>query len=169
MRIVCVIWCEPSAHQNNGCASIGNLYVIARIICVASTRTCSQTALKRQELVSMGKKLWLPKGAAPDPRWVDASADRLSNVRRSVDASAEATSAASSSEARSSVEPSATLSRPAEGSYAGRRSQGVQPRGPPTNPAEELAALRLGRTSPATFNIQRQAVMICGRPVVVLT
>ena len=117
----------------------------------------------------MGKKVWVPKGGAPDRRWIDASAKRLDNVRQSLDISAAATGTASSSQVGGSVEPSATPSPLAEETDAAHHGQGVQPRGQPSTPIEELAALRLGRTAPAAFNIQRQAVMILGRPVVVPT
>ena len=59
------------------------------------------------------------------------------------------------------IEPSAIPAVPSE------QLEGVRPRQQPDDPAQELAALRLARHSPATFMVQRQAVMIEGRPVVV--
>ena len=118
----------------------------------------------------MGKRVWLPKGAAPDPRWPEAAADRLDAVRRGLATSAEAASSSAagpSQGAPSGVEPSATPAERPAGSYGARKAEGVQPRGQPKTPTEELAALRLGRTAPAAFNLQRHAVMVCGRPVVV--
>ena len=111
-----------------------------------------------------GKNVWRPKGALPDPRWPQAAAGRLDNVRDHL-----AHAAASSAEGATTsaaVEPSATAVGAAF-SRQEKRMEGVQPRGQPTVPREELAALRLGRTAPSNFNLQRHAVMVCGRPVVV--
>ena len=110
---------------------------------------------------------WQPKGAQPDPRWLQGAAERLDLVRAGLGASAEAAEcreAIDSSTPLPGVEPAAASS---SGAGTSSCSAGVQPRGQPELPAEELAALRLGRTTPTAFNIQRHAVMVCGRPVVV--
>ena len=123
---------------------------------------------------TMGPKVWQPKGSNPDGRWVSAAAGRLDGVRDGLAASSGLASKAAGAppgkgSASSGVEPSATPEQPPNDTFGGHRAQGVQPRGQPTTQTEELAALRLGRTAPAAFNLQRHAVMVCGRPVVVPT
>ena len=110
---------------------------------------------------------WQPKGAQPDPRWLQGAAERLDLVRAGLGASAEAAECREAAD--TSTPPPGAEPAPASSSGAGASScsTGVQPRGQPELPAEELAALRLGRTTPTAFNIQRHAVMVCGRPVVV--
>ena len=48
-------------------------------------------------------------------------------------------------------------------------AEGVQPRPLPSTPSSELAALRLAGAKPHAFAPWRHAVMVCGRPVVVLS
>ena len=109
------------------------------------------------------KGTWVPKGALPDPRWITAAAGRLDNVRAGLaDSSLQGLPPPPRPQ---DVEPTATSSWGRE--YQERRKTGVKERGQPETPAQELAALRLGRTVPASFNPQRHAVMVCGRPVVV--
>ena len=113
--------------------------------------------------------VWRPRGSQPDPRWLESAAERLDRVRAGLgDTSGGVSDDTPMPPASPDVEPSAT-SAAASSSQAPavRRHMGVQPRGQPEDPAQELAALRLGRTSPMAFNPQRHAVMICGRPVVV--
>ena len=111
-----------------------------------------------------GKSVWQPKGSMPDRRWLQATAERLDAVRSGLAQSA-AQEESQGVESRD-VEPSAASSSSAGPSYGDPMQSGVQPRGQPQNPQEELAALRLGRTAPSTFNLQRHAVMVRGRPVV---
>ena len=101
-----------------------------------------------------GKRTWQPKRSAADPRCIEAATGRLTGVREGLAASAEApTGASSAARGSAAVEPSATAASQPSGSYGAHRSSGVQPRGQPTTPVEELAALRLGRTAPAAFNL----------------
>ena len=111
---------------------------------------------------------WHPRGALPDPRWYQAAADRLDSVRDEL-ARTDAPEGEAAAGPPADVEPSATSSAGPAQPWMERRKMGVQPRQEPTDPAEEMAALRLARTAPSNFNLQRQAVMICGRPVVVLS
>ena len=107
-----------------------------------------------------------PEGALPDPRWYQFAATvRLDAVRSGLAASA-AGERASAAEA-ADVEPAATSAASSGLTYEQHRTQGVKPRGQPHVPLEELAALRPGRSSPSSFVLQRHAVMVCGRPVVV--
>ena len=112
-----------------------------------------------------GKKWWRPKGSLPDPRWYQSADRRLDAVRSGLAASA-AGEEASAAEA-ADVEPAATSAASSGLTYEQHRHKGVRPRGQPQTPQEELSALRLGRSSPANFALQRHAVMVCGRPIVV--
>ena len=47
-------------------------------------------------------------------------------------------------------------------------AEGVAPRSLPSDPATQLAGLRLATTRPQSFAPWRHTVMVCGRPVVVL-
>ena len=101
----------------------------------------------------------------PDPRWYQSAAHRLDAVRGGLAASAAGEDAPAAD--ATAVDPAATSAASSGLTYEQHRQQGVRPRGQPQNPQEELAALRHGRTSPANFVLQRHAVMVCGRPVVV--
>ena len=115
-------------------------------------------------------KVWRPKGAL-DRHWVGATANRLDRVRLDLASSAAEMAGAnlptppapptggssSSAPSRHGIEPTAIPEH-----------KGLQPRDQPENPMEELAALRFARTSTASFAVQRHAVMVLGRPVVVL-
>ena len=110
---------------------------------------------------------WRPKGSLRDPRWLEGAAQRLDRVREGLGQTAEGgASAPSVATPTPDAEPAAASGEP-PAAPANRRLAGVRPRGQPTTPAEELAALRLGRSTPSAFNLQRHAVMVCGRPVVV--
>ena len=111
-----------------------------------------------------GKRIWQPRGSVQDGRWLQATAGRLDAVRSGLAQSA-AQEEGQGAEPRD-VEPSAASSSSAVLSYGEHMRSGAQPTGQPQNPEEELAALRLGRTEPVNFNLQRHAVMVCGRPVV---
>ena len=117
----------------------------------------------------MGKKgkSWKPLGALPDPRWYQSAASRLDNVRDDLARTGSSDGQGSSDPPRGDVESTATSSRGVFESLAERRATEVKARGQPADAAEELGALRHGRTSPANFNLQRHAVMVSGRPVVV--
>ena len=111
-------------------------------------------------------KTWRPKGALPVPRWYQAAASRLDSVHDELARTAISPDAASV-DPPGDVEPSATSSRALVESWKERCKAGVQTRGQPADAEEELAALRHGRAGPSNFNLQRHAVTVCGRPVVV--
>ena len=138
---------------------------------------------------AMAPKQPLP---ADDQRWLDSVAGRLDRVRLDMARAAYPhlpvpPPAPSEGPSTPGVEPSATpvpvpgalqhpprvLARPIAARSGGGASlgdplqDGVQPRGQPSTPMEELAALRFSRAAPVAFNVQRHAVMIAGRPVVV--
>ena len=110
------------------------------------------------------QRVWQPKGSATDPRWYRGVAHRLDIVREGLATSAEG--GASSSTSRPADAPPSAAAASSSASAPGPQNRGVQPRGQPGTPDEELAAMRLGRAVPASFNLQRHAVMVCGRPVV---
>ena len=56
MCIVCVVWCEPSAHQTNECAFYCHVYVMDFMICVASTRACLSPHIGGRNLSAWGKR-----------------------------------------------------------------------------------------------------------------
>ena len=111
---------------------------------------------------SKSKSPWVPRGGAPDPRWPKAVADRLGEVRRGFAEGSGTAASSSGGPTTPGIEPSAMPGMPP---FAA--SEGVQPRGQPEDPHEELAALRFARAQPSAFSVQRHAVMILGRPVVV--
>ena len=128
----------------------------------------ARLTLPRREMPRSKCGSWQPKGAQQDPRWLEGAAERLDRVRTGLGASAAAAECPEVVETAwplPGAEPAAASS--SGDGWASRRLTGVQPRGQPEKPAQELAALRLGRTTPTAFNIQRHAVMVCGRPVVV--
>ena len=99
-------------------------------------------------------------------RWYQFAATVRLDAGRSGLAASAAGERASAAEA-ADVEPAATSAASSGLTYEQHRTQGVKPRGQPHVPLEELAALRPGRSSPSSFVLQRHAVMVCGRPVVV--
>ena len=149
------------------------MYVCARIhvhIRIASVQSSSAQVSGRTgsvpgKMPAKGQQVWRPQGSQQDPRWISAVAHRLDRVREELGRSAEGGDPTASG-GPIGTEPSA-VPPPGAVPTQQERHAGVQPRGQPTAPAEELAALRLARTEPSAFNIQRHAVMVCGRPVVV--
>ena len=125
---------------------------------VTGPNSARRASLAFRAMPPKKKCVWQPKGSAPDPRWLQGSAARLDTVRHGLDAAA----AAPENPPPGTIVPGGP--QPAE---LCPWVEGVRPRGQPTTPDEELAALRLGRTVPAAFSPQRHAVMVCGRPVVV--
>ena len=104
---------------------------------------------------------WIPKVEAPDPRWPKAVAHRLGEVRRGLAESSGTAASSSGGPTTLGIEPSAM-----PGSPPSAAAEGVQPRGQAEAPASLLLAT-FARAQPAAFNVQRHAVMILGRPVVV--
>ena len=121
------------------------------------------------------------------PGWLIPTAHRLDVYRATHDAMAEGAAAGvATGTGRGSkgggggkgkgasvvAEPPAATTARRPGMPAWQRpwsDQGVAPPGRmPETPDEELQALRCSRHAPASFAIARKAVMICGRPTVVL-
>ena len=97
----------------------------------------------------------------PQPEWLASTAARLTAVRRSLGESA------GQELPPALVPPGGPLPGTLHGSTAHATQDGVQQRGQPATAQEELAALRLGRTSPLSAMPCGHAMMIAGRPVVV--
>ena len=94
--------------------------------------------------------------------WLASTAARLTAIRREL-----AESSGMPIPKSQARPPGALAEGSAHGSVAPFVEGGVAPRGQPVQPQEELAALRLGRTSPISFAVARHAMMIAGRPIVV--
>ena len=125
----------------------------------------ARLTLPRREMPKRGT--WQYKGAQQDPRWLQGAAERLDRVRTGLGASAAAAECLEVVETARPLPGAEPAAASSSGDGASCRSTGVQPRGQPELPAQELAALRLGRTTPTAFNTQRHAVVVCGRPGVV--
>ena len=114
------------------------------------------------------RKAWQPLGALDEGKWLEGNAERLSRVRQGLGVTAQAERHRDEGDDTWPLPGPEPPTGPTIGDQMERRRwTGVQPRGQPDKPGQELAALRLGRAVPTTFNIQRHAVMVCGRPVVV--
>ena len=105
----------------------------------------------------------MPPKSADVPPWLPATAARLTSVRRGL-----ADSSANPLPPEPPAPPGGFPAGSAYGCVTKAIEGGVAVRGQPTNPEEELAALRLGRSIPVASFICRHATMIEGRPVVAL-
>ena len=95
------------------------------------------------------------------PQWLASTAARLTAVRRGLGESA------GQPLPKAHLPPGGHLPGTLHGSTTHATLDGVQMRGQPSTAEEELATLRLGRTSPLSAMPCRHAMMIAGRPVVV--
>ena len=100
--------------------------------------------------------------AGEEATWLASTAARLTAIRREL-----AESSGMPIPKSQPRPPPALAEGSAHGSVAPFIEGGVVPRGQPVHRQEELAALRLGRSSPISFAVTRHAMMIAGRPVVV--